>query len=104
MLPLLHLPPGPNSPDLLLLSLEHKLPLAPLQRLIDPQHRRANHQYRLPLIPIQRCNLEQSLQKRRVEQDKVQRHAERDGVDEHHVAPQGQRKQGLGGGEGVHGV
>jgi len=101
---LLHLLPRPNSLHLLLLPLQHKLPLAPLQRLINAQYRQTNHQHRPPLVPIQWCNLEQTLQKRCVQQDKVQRHGQRDSVDEHHVAPQREGEQGFGGREGVHGV
>src|SRR5690242_3027974 len=84
--------------------LDEEPALEELQPLIERNDRQTDVQHSLPFVPVQRDDAEKTLQEGHVEERKVQRHGKADSVDEHHVLPQRQGNQRLGGAEGVHSV
>ena len=92
-------------PDGAVVSLLHEeSPLHELKDLVNENNRCAPPQHDLPLAPAERHNAEDILQDGSVEESEVKSHGKSDGVDEDHVLPQRKGQEGLGGGEGVHGV
>lgn len=62
---------------------------------INLHNRSTNNQNRLPLIPIQWNNREQSLQNRGIEERKMQRHRKSNSVNQHHIFPEWKSKKGF---------